>query len=119
MSRESSESKETPPPSRAQSEWGEDRWSRRFSWGAFVGVVITFALAIFGDFSALGAWGFHLAVVGAAIVAMLLVAPSLFTASTAQRRSNHPDRDVRALANGEISIVEYRTRQEAKEKDVG
>ena len=81
--------------------------------------MITFALAIFGDFSALGAWGFNLAVMGAAIVATLFVAPSLFTASTVQPRSNHPDPDVRALANGEISIAKYRRRQEAKEKDAG
>jgi hypothetical protein len=118
MSHGNSESKEPSRPARARSEWGEDRWSRRFSWGAFIGVAVAFALAIFGDFSALGDWGFHLAMLGASVVAMLLVAPSLFTSSE-QPRSNHPDPDVRALANGEISVAEYRARQEAKERDAG
>ncbi len=95
-SHDSSESKETPPPSRAQSEWGEDRWSRRFSWGAFVGVVITFALAIFGDFPALGAWGFHLAVVGAAIVAMLLVALTVLVRSRPAAAPRRVDRRIAA-----------------------
>jgi hypothetical protein len=103
----------------AESEWGAGRWSRPFSWWALLGVVATIALAFFGDFGDFGDWGFAVAMVGAAVVAMLLVAPSLFTASPSQPRSAHPDPDVRALANGEIDIAEYRAREEAKEKNTG
>ena len=82
-------------------------------------MVAAFAYAIFGDTSSFDGWSFNLAMLAAGVVAMLLVAPSLFSTSAEPPRSQHPDPDVRALANGEIDISEYRARKEAKERDTG
>ena len=103
----------------AEAEWGANSGSPSFSWWAFLGVAATLAIGFFVDFSAFGDWGFKLAMLVAGIVAMLLVAPTMFAASPDQPRSVHPDPDVRALANGEIDVAEYRARQEAKSKDAG
>jgi hypothetical protein len=103
----------------SEAEWGDNRGSRPFSWWAFLCVVLALAVGFFVRFADVGNWGYKLAMLGAGVVAMLLVAPSLFSASPDQPRSNHPDPDVRALANGEIDFAEYRARQEAGGKSAG
>src|SRR5690349_20660887 len=75
-------------------ERASDRW---FSWPALIAVVIVVILAALGEMRGYSDLSFKLAIGVAAVVAILMVAPHLFMSE--ERRTDHPDPDVRALIN--------------------